>query len=77
MKLKAVVAVVVLCLVGAFLYLRPTPSARASKANGANRSSGVVLTSEGDRVLVLYSGAEEVRRLPMHFPAGGLHEMRP
>lgn len=39
--------------------------------------SGVVLAAEGDHVLVLLDGENEVRRVSRHFPAGGLHEVRP
>jgi hypothetical protein len=39
--------------------------------------SGVVLTAEGDHVLILLAGKDEVRRVRMHFPAGGLHELKP
>ncbi len=49
----------------------------AGSASIDRGQSGVVLTSEGEHVLVLLVGAEEVRRTPLHFPAGGLHELRP
>jgi hypothetical protein len=49
----------------------------AGKASIDRGRSGVVLTTEGEHVLVLLTGDDEVRRIPMPFPAGGLHELRP
>lgn len=49
----------------------------AANASIDRGQSGVVLTSEGEHVLVLLSGTEEVRRAALHFPAGGLHELKP
>jgi hypothetical protein len=49
----------------------------AGKASIDRGRSGVVLTTEGEHVLVLLTGEDEVRRMSMPFPAGGLHELRP
>lgn len=49
----------------------------AGEASIDRGRSGVVLTTEGEHVLVLLTGKDEVRRGSMHFPAGGLHELRP
>jgi RNA polymerase sigma-70 factor (ECF subfamily) len=52
-----------------------TISAGEAELDGG--SSGVVLVDEGEYVLVLRSGGEEVRRVPLVLTAGGLHEVRP
>jgi hypothetical protein len=49
----------------------------ASNAAIDEGQSGVVLTTEGEHVLVLLAGAAEVRRIPVRFSAGGLHEVHP
>ncbi len=49
----------------------------APNASIEHGQSGVVLTSEGDHVLVLLAGKDEVRRVPTHFTAGGLIELHP
>src|SRR4029078_6665745 len=49
----------------------------AAGASIDHGQSGVVLTSEGDHVVVLLAGKDEVRRASMHFSAGGLQELHP
>jgi len=49
----------------------------APSASIARGQSGVVLVAEGEHELVLLDGDEEVRRVRLQFPAGGLHELRP
>jgi len=49
----------------------------AASASIDRGQSGVVLAAEGEHVLVLLRGEDEVRRVPLRLPAGGLHELQP
>jgi hypothetical protein len=62
--------------VGIFLEAEGVTISLANAAIDRGRS-GVVIASEGERVLVLLNGEDEVRRVHVKLPAGGLHEISP